>query len=252
MYLPPVSAERWTSMRERKRTAIVAGGCLLRDEPFRKLPGSDPGLGRGRILLVGGRSVQLDGRNVEQHAELVGQARLDDLVADAGPVFEAGDEDGVVRQVQHGAGAEGGDDLALAKLAGRLFASLAGSLSRPPRFNLDAVHVFSQRLTLGSTSRSERFARNLRCRAGSVLQLGVEELVQERLRPTGLVLVVLKGRVHLAVVHRDLAPVVQQVLRSVADALPDLFSFRRRRRDSRRRHAASRLSMTKSELGAVP
>ena len=70
------------------------------DEPFRELPGRDAGLRRRRVLVVRRRREQLERRQAQQPLELLDEARLVDLLADAGPVVQAADQDGLGRQVE--------------------------------------------------------------------------------------------------------------------------------------------------------
>ena len=127
------------------------------DAPFREVPGLDAGHGGGRILLVGGREAQVHGGEVEEPAQLRREAGLGNLLAQGEPGVEPAHEHRVIGEVHHGPGAEGGDHLALADLAWRASpawtAHTSSSTSMPSS-------VCTQRLTLGSTSRIERFARN--------------------------------------------------------------------------------------------
>ena len=88
-------------------------------------------------------------------------------------------------------GAEGGQQLALTNLAVRTGVAASGHLSPSCSSISTLSRVRSQMLTLGSTSRMERFALNFDT-LRQVLQFGVEELVEQRLRRAGLVLLVVQ------------------------------------------------------------
>ena len=129
---------------------------FLNDEPFGKLPSADPEArkpGRGRR---GRWSVQPRRRNVGQQAEKTGQPRIDYLVqvVCGGPGLQAADDGGVFRQVDESARSVGGDHLAVADLA-------LCSAAHPSPSDSEAVKGRMRRLTSGSTSRSDRLARNL-------------------------------------------------------------------------------------------
>src|SRR6516162_11843063 len=110
-----------------------------------------------RVLVVRRQGEQLQRRQAQQPLELLDQARLVDLLAHAGPVVQAADEDRLGRQVEQRAGAEGRDDLAVADLAVRPgVGSGHGYASSSSTSMLSSV--FTHRLTPGSTSRMERFA----------------------------------------------------------------------------------------------
>ena len=127
MNLPLVSAVRWTSRRERVDRPARRGSTSWVMNHSGNCQQVMPVCGAGRVLVVGRRRVQLERRHLEQPLELRDQPRLGDLVAAAGPVVQAADDDRVVRQVEQRAGAEGGDDLALADLAVRAWHCVAGS-----------------------------------------------------------------------------------------------------------------------------
>src|SRR5262249_4244642 len=97
------------------------------------------------------------------------------------PVVEAADQHGMVRQVEHRAGAEGGQQLALADLAMRPSASAC--LHASSSSIAMSSRVRSQTLTLGSTSRMERFALNFWCRAESFFSSGSRKSCSNHLAP---------------------------------------------------------------------
>src|SRR5262249_53663599 len=97
--------------------AAAARVHVLRDEPLRELPGGDAGPRRGRILVVRRWGEELEARETQQALELLDQPRLVNLLADAGPVVQPADKDGLGRQVEERAGAERRYDLAVADLA---------------------------------------------------------------------------------------------------------------------------------------
>ena len=114
--------------------------------------------GGGRVLLFGRGRKETERWHSKHLGQFVSEARLDNLLAALRPMIETGDEHGVIGQVQHGPGAKGHDDLALAHFAvwlGSRFAAHASSSSTSVPSS-----VFIQRFTLGSTSRMERLARN--------------------------------------------------------------------------------------------
>ena len=158
MNFPLVSALRWTSIRERSRGLRITRFDVLGDEPLRELKAVDAGRGQGRIVVFRWRREEADCGDAEVPCQLVGQAGLDDLVATLRPVVEPGDEDGMLGKIDHGPGAERRDDLALADLAVRFGRCVFRSCVL--LLDVNAVDVFTQRFTLGSTSRSERLARN--------------------------------------------------------------------------------------------
>src|SRR5262249_35846818 len=135
--------------------AALAPLDVLGDEPFRELPGGDAGPGRRRVLVVRWRREEFQCRQRQESLELLNQSRLVDLLTAPGPVVQAADNDGLRRQVQQRAGAEGRDDLAMADLT-------VGAGIRPGHQSSSSTSMLSsvltQRLTLGSTSRIERFA----------------------------------------------------------------------------------------------
>src|SRR5579875_2193702 len=140
----------------RALAGVLALAVLLDDHPFRE--GVDPDrelrlAGRGR---VGRWRVQLRVGHAGEQCDLAGEPRLDHLLQPVGPGprVQAGDDARVLWQVDQRPGAPGRDHLAAADLSvrGRHQSLLIGA----PRMSR------SSRFTLGSTSRSERFTRNLR------------------------------------------------------------------------------------------
>lgn len=76
------------------------GEDILGDEPFRELPGRDAGRPRcGRVVVIGRWGVQGQGFARDQFLEFLDQPGLLDLLP-LGPMVQAADNDGVVRQVQ--------------------------------------------------------------------------------------------------------------------------------------------------------
>ena len=131
---------------------------LLDDEPFRKPPRTDASPGGPWFARTGRRRVEPRHRYAGQVPELVCKPRLDHFIEFFRPCVQAADDRRVPRQVDERAGAVRRDDLTLAKLS--VGATAHGSTSRP-------VGSLMYRSTSGSTSRSDRFARNLRWCADS-------------------------------------------------------------------------------------
>ena len=134
------------------------GAGLLRHEPLRKAPRTDPPLPFLPSFRLGRWSVNSRVGNAGHGLKLGRKARLVDhfeirLIA---PGIEAAHDRGVVRQVDEGARAEGGDHLAAAQLSVRSPVHL-----RPPSFSR-LERSRRNRFTCGSTSRSERLVRNFR------------------------------------------------------------------------------------------
>ena len=137
--------------------AVLAAGGFLHDEPLRKPPGAYAPRGLAGIVGVGGRREQTGRGDARHGLELARQPGLDDLleVARLRPGLEATDDRRVPGQVDQRPGPVGGDHLAAADLPVRLAAHAPFSTWMPLR-------SFRNRFTSGSTSRSERFARNFR------------------------------------------------------------------------------------------
>lgn len=158
----PLSSSALRCTRRRERSRCPPPGCppsfswttnhsgnRQAPMPLRVAHGS---LGGGRRRVEPGR------RHAGQVPELVCEPRLDHFIQSLRPRIEAADDRRVSRQVDERAGAVRRDDLTLAKLS--VGATAHGSTSRP-------VGSRMYRSTSGSTSRSDRFARNLRCSSDS-------------------------------------------------------------------------------------
>lgn len=151
--------------------------AALAHEPPRELEGLDPQPGIGAVAIAGWRGPkgrigrQLDPILVDRlglqgvHHPRAQPGFGDPLASPRAhrPQVEASDQHRVVDEIDHGAGTEGRDDLALPDLAlGSLLVALAGSSTshdyRPPRI----APRSTQMCTVLSTSRMEVGAVNLR------------------------------------------------------------------------------------------
>ena len=122
---------------------------------------------------AGGGVIRSHGRHAPRTCASFSTSRgSEDLVSALRPVVQAADDDRVVRQVEHRARAERRHDLALPDLA----LGLASPALIPSSSSISTLSiVLTQRLTLGSTSRIERFARNFmrRISGGSFFSSGL-------------------------------------------------------------------------------
>ena len=135
----------------------VAGVRLLDDEPLGKAPRADAhrrSAGVGRYRRRGHHPRHGDAGDGPQ---LPGEPRLVDRLelVRRRPLVEPRHDGRLVRQVDQGSGAVGRDDLAAAKLSVR-------SLLHDAPVGRGGRRSWRYRLTSGSTSRSERLARNFR------------------------------------------------------------------------------------------
>ena len=133
---------------------VVASG-FLHHEPLGKSPCPNTPGGRPRLVRLRRRRIEPRRRHTGHRPELAGQPRLHDLVeaSRVRPGVEPADDRRVSGQVNEGARSVGRDHLALADLTVTLAAHASPSTCRPVRSR-------RKRSTTGSTSRSDRLARN--------------------------------------------------------------------------------------------
>ena len=148
--------ERYSVNKSAGSFTPVAATGLLHNKPLRKAPCADSPRRFAWITRVGRRCKESRCHHARHGLELACESRLDDFLQAAHrPRVESADNRRVVGQVDERSRPVCGDDLAKADLPVRLAPHTLISTSLPLR-------SFRNRFTSGSTSRSDRFARNLR------------------------------------------------------------------------------------------
>ena len=163
MNLPLVSALRWTSSRERTDAprSPSSTSCVMNHSGNCQAVMPVGGAVGSSLSGGGAKSLQASAAS-SRRLQLLDQPRLVDLLAAAGPVVQAADEDRVVRQVEHRARAERRDDLALADLAVR-----AASWSRRSFVVLLDLDVVERLAATGSRSAPRRASSGWRGTSGA-------------------------------------------------------------------------------------
>src|SRR5262249_53166380 len=136
---------------------LLATADLLHHEPFGESPRADSSRRFAGIVGIRWRSKEPWHRDTSHRFELAREPGLEDLfqIGRLRPGVEPSNDRRVPRQVDQRPRAVGRDDLTTADLALRL-------RLHPWSSTLTPLRSLRNRLTSGSTSRSERWARNLR------------------------------------------------------------------------------------------
>src|SRR5207253_2012080 len=152
---PPLVVERLPVNQPAGSLALLGAADLLHDEPLRETPRADAPCRLAGIVRIGRRREEPRRCDTRHDLELAREPGLRDLVQvpRLRPRIEPTDDRRVPGQIDERAGSVGGDDLAAADLPVRLPAHVGSSTWMPLR-------SFRNRLTSGSTSRSDRLARN--------------------------------------------------------------------------------------------
>ena len=153
----PLLVERLAVHEPSGTIRSLAGAAFLHDEPLWKAPCPDSPRGRPRLSRLRRWRIELRRGDSGHCPELARQPRLQDFIEAARiwPGVEPPDNRGVSGQVDERTRPIGGDHLTLAEFAVALAAHAPSSTCRP-------VSSRRNKSTTGSTSRSDRLARNLR------------------------------------------------------------------------------------------
>jgi len=119
-----VLMDQWAAAEALACFVVVGGFPGLRHEPQGELGGANPAAASellGVVVVFAGRALELEGAHVEQIAQLGDQPAFIDeatvVVAAVMPEVETAHHHGAIREIDHGAGPIGGDQLAVADFA---------------------------------------------------------------------------------------------------------------------------------------
>ena len=176
MNLPLVNILRWTSILARTdpRLGSLSTSCVMNHSG--NCQAVIPVCGAvGSSLSGGGLNSFNDGSGGSKRSFSL-STRRGSMISSPScrPRIQPAYEDGVIGQVHHRAGAKRGNQLASTYLSvwSATGATTHDSASSSASISTPSI-VLSHRLTLGSTSRIERLARNFLCLGGSVLSSGL-------------------------------------------------------------------------------